>query len=99
MGALIERLISFLVIIMMIRSGVSFVQRIMSGGQQRPPFVRPDERSEARGAKPPAAESATMLQQDPVCGTYVSIETSLKRICNGKVVHFCSDACRDRYPV
>ncbi len=44
-----------------------------------------------------AHQSATMLQQDPVCGTYVAIDASLKRVVNGKVLHFCSDQCRDRY--
>ena len=41
----------------------------------------------------------TVLQQDPVCGTYVSTETSLKRIVNGNVLHFCSIECRDKYSV
>jgi YHS domain-containing protein len=44
-----------------------------------------------------AANQATMLQQDPVCGTYVAIDASLKKVVNGKVLHFCSDDCRDRY--
>jgi YHS domain-containing protein len=39
----------------------------------------------------------TVLQQDPVCGTYVSIDSSLKKIVDGKVLHFCSDNCRDLY--
>jgi len=53
---------------------------------------------------PPAAKpqydppSTTVLQQDPVCGTYISAGASLKRIVNGKVLHFCSEECRDKYP-
>lgn len=39
----------------------------------------------------------TVLQQDPVCGTYISAGSSLKRIVNGKVFHFCSETCRDKY--
>ena len=38
-----------------------------------------------------------MLQQDPVCGTYVAVDVSLKRVVNGKVIHFCSAECRDKY--
>jgi YHS domain-containing protein len=37
------------------------------------------------------------LKRDPVCGTYISTETSVKRTVNGQVVHFCSTACRDKY--
>ena len=44
-----------------------------------------------------AAPGATMLHQDPVCGTYVAADSSLKRIFDGKVLHFCSQECRDRY--
>jgi YHS domain-containing protein len=39
-----------------------------------------------------------MLQQDPVCGTYVAVDSSLKKIVGGRVIHFCSAECRDRYP-
>lgn len=38
-----------------------------------------------------------MLQQDPVCGTYVAIDTSLKKVVQGQVLHFCSAECRDKY--
>jgi len=37
------------------------------------------------------------LKKDPVCGTYVSAATSIKRTVNGSVVHFCSPECRDKY--
>ena len=43
--------------------------------------------------------SATELKKDPVCGTYVSVTTSLTRTINGSVVHFCSPECRDKYRV
>jgi len=38
-----------------------------------------------------------MLQCDPVCGTYVAVDSSLKKISNGKVFHFCSPECRERF--
>ncbi len=46
----------------------------------------------ARRPNPSAPQSAraTVLQQDPVCGTYVAVDNSLKRIVSGRVVHFCS---------
>ena len=37
------------------------------------------------------------LKRDPVCGTYVSTATSIKRTVEGRVVHFCSPACSEKY--
>jgi YHS domain-containing protein len=42
-------------------------------------------------------ELAGELRKDPVCGTFVSTATSLKKTVRGEVVHFCSSACRDKY--
>jgi YHS domain-containing protein len=55
---------------------------------------------------PPRASSAPSsgnlggeLKQDPVCGTYVSTKTSVKKTINGELVHFCSIDCRDKFKV
>jgi len=37
------------------------------------------------------------LKRDPVCGTYVSTATSVKRTIGGEVVHFCSVECSNKY--
>jgi YHS domain-containing protein len=37
------------------------------------------------------------LRKDPVCGTYVSADTSVTKRINGQTVHFCSPTCRDKY--
>jgi YHS domain-containing protein len=37
------------------------------------------------------------LKKDPVCGTYVSADTSVTKQINGQTVHFCSPGCRDKY--
>ena len=42
----------------------------------------------------PAAPSAVKMTQCPVCGTYVVPEKAIAGVSKGKVVHFCSDACR-----
>jgi YHS domain-containing protein len=96
MFAYLARLIVFLIVISVIRSVVGYVQRLWHGSQQPPPprFVPPRQQSPA---SPPG--TATVLQQDPVCGTYVAIDSSLKRIVGGRVIHFCSPECRDRYLV
>jgi YHS domain-containing protein len=91
MAVFIERLIQILILVSAIRFVIRFLQGIGGGtsAQARP------RGSHASGAQ--AASPATMLQQDPVCGTYVAIDASLKRVVNGKVLHFCSDDCRDKY--
>ena len=92
MFAFLARLILFLVAISVIRSVVSYVQRAFTG--VRPPSaVRGGASANASSGTP----STTMLQQDPVCGTYVAVDSSLKRVVHGKVIHFCSAECRDKY--
>jgi YHS domain-containing protein len=83
----LARLILFLIAISVIRAVISFVQRAVTG-------VRPP--TSVRGPQQ-AGTPATMLQQDPVCGTYVAVDSSLKRVVNGRVLHFCSAECRDKY--
>jgi YHS domain-containing protein len=88
--SLIERLVLMLIAVTVIRSLVRFFQGIAGRfGTHMSPRANHARQAEASGA--------TMLQQDPVCGTYVAIDASLKRVVHGKVVHFCSDKCRDRY--
>lgn len=77
-----------LFILWLVRSVVSFAQRFLAGAQPRTPVQRPHPQ-----------QAQTLLQQDPVCGTYVSVESSLKRLHDGRVIHFCSPECRDRYAV
>ena len=40
---------------------------------------------------------AIRLHRDPVCGTYVSPEISVKLERSGHITHFCSAHCRERY--
>jgi YHS domain-containing protein len=82
----LARLILFAIAISVIRSVVNFVQRAFSSSRTQPPVVRGS-----------SGTAATMLQQDPVCGTYVAVDSSLKRVVNGRVLHFCSAECRDKY--
>jgi YHS domain-containing protein len=84
----LARLILFVIAISVIRSVISFVQRAFTAGRTSPTVRGP-------GGAP--GNAATMLQQDPVCGTYVAVDSSLKRVVNGRVLHFCSAECRDKY--
>lgn len=58
----------------------------------------------SKAADPPQnqATSGPMggeLKQDPVCGTFVPITTSIRQTVNGEQVYFCSVACRDKFKV
>ena len=86
----LARVILFVIAISVVRSVVTRIQRAFTSGRT-PPAVRT-----ARTA-PSSQQPATMLRQDPVCGTYVAVDTSLKRVVNGTVLHFCSPECRDKY--
>jgi YHS domain-containing protein len=89
-------LILFTIAISVIRSVIAFVQRAFTGGRQPSKTVRgPAAGTSGQGT--PSGQGTTMLQQDPVCGTYVAVDSSLKRVVNGRVLHFCSPECRDKY--
>jgi YHS domain-containing protein len=93
MFAFLRLLLLFFIVIPMIRSVINAVVRAFRGTHAGP--SAPTQRT---GPEPAGQASAsTLLHQDPVCGTYVAAGSSLRKICNGKVFHFCSDECRDRY--
>ena len=37
------------------------------------------------------------LKRDPICGTYVSTATALRKTSGGETVYFCSTECRDKF--
>jgi YHS domain-containing protein len=63
------------------------------GAQDTGPRAMPREQAEG------SLQSAGELRKDPVCGTFVPVSTSLKRVVDGETVYFCSADCRDRYCV
>lgn len=47
---------------------------------------------------PPPSKITDVLVQDPVCGAYVSSKDALvAKDKDGKVVHFCSEKCRESF--
>jgi hypothetical protein len=48
--------------------------------------------------KPPAGPASGPLKRDPVCGTYIPVDNSVRKSVNGEVLYFCSPDCRDKYP-
>jgi len=51
--------------------------------------ARPDNR-------PPEQVDDEMIK-DPVCGTYFARHSGVALTASNKVLHFCSDECRDSY--
>ena len=78
-------------VISLLRGVIGTLAKIF-GSMVNPP---PERASTQRpGAVPMGGE----LKKDPVCGTYVSTSTSVKKtIAGGDVVHFCSATCRDKF--
>ena len=77
-----------IILISFIRSVVGILAKALGG------FLGP-----AASGRRPSSEPQKIgeLKRDPVCGTYVSTATSVKRTIAGEVVHFCSVECSDKY--
>ena len=56
------------------------------------------KKSTAAGTPPPSSGAGGPLKRDPVCGTYIPAENSVRKTVAGEVVYFCSPECRDKYP-
>ncbi len=57
-------------------------------------FLPPDTpQKHTPGAPTPDAE----MIRDPQCGTYFLKSKGIKGVINGKVMHFCSEECYDKY--
>lgn len=100
MFAFLERLFMLLMLVSLARTVVNIVIRAIRGGTGAPRvrFKASWKTNDAPSANSsPASDPDSLLHQDPVCGTYVASASSLKRIVNGQVVHFCSDKCRDEF--
>jgi YHS domain-containing protein len=97
------RLILFLIAISVLRAVIQAVVRAFQGNQppgssRRTTFSHTGPSQTSSGGSGSGEPSAsTLLHQDPVCGTYVAAASSLRKISGGKVYHFCSEECRDRF--
>ena len=78
------------VAISILRSVFAWVQKFFVSA------TRPTPRAESR-TPPQQPAASTVLEQDPVCGTYVTVDSSLRKIVNGTVYHFCSEKCKDGF--
>lgn len=59
------------------------------------------ERTMGRMEPPPGSQDSGprrgVMKRDPVCGTYVDVELSVKETFGGETLHFCSERCRDAH--
>jgi YHS domain-containing protein len=100
--------LAMLVFFAVVRSAISRVFRMLGGSMKADasrsnPFAeafrQASQQTTGHTPREPNLQSAGELQKDPVCGTFVPVTTSLKRIIAGEAVYFCSQACRDQYLV
>ncbi len=77
-----------IIVITLLRSIIGVVGKAVAG------LFEPDPNSGPGDAEP---RKAGELKRDPVCGTYVSTATSVKKTIDGRVVHFCSPGCSAKY--
>lgn len=78
-----------IIIITLLRSIIGVVGKAFTALFEPDPNARAGADSEPR--------KAGELKRDPVCGTYISTATSVKKTIDGQVVHFCSPECSARY--
>ena len=56
-------------------------------------FTSGRDRKSGRGASSAGEE----MVKDPVCGVYVPLSSSVRKIVDGRTVYFCSVKCKDSY--
>jgi YHS domain-containing protein len=82
------RFIVLIVLLAVVRSVIGTIMRTVSHVMK--PQAQP-------APEAPTSRVVGELKQDPVCGTFIPVATSIKKTVNGGVVHFCSTECRDKY--
>ena len=92
----VGRIFEILMVFALVRAVLGVVLRIFRG-MGRPVGTQPASPAQKTVADPDSPSAATLLHQDPVCGTYVAAGSSFNKICHGEVFHFCSEECRDKY--
>jgi YHS domain-containing protein len=94
MFRLIVILLASILLITVLRAIIGIIMRGFTEMVKSDPDTAASPRS-----KPPDVPVAGELRRDPVCGTFVSMSTSLKKTVHGETVYFCSADCRDKYHV
>jgi len=90
------RIFEILLVFALVRAVLGILLRIIRG-IGGPGNRQPAPRTQTTSADPDNPSAATLLHQDPVCGTYVAAGSSFRKISKGEVYHFCSEECRDKF--
>ena len=85
-------IISTIFIISLLRGVLGALAKMFGG------IVNPVPERATANPRPAAVPMGGELKKDPVCGTYVSTSTAVKKsAAKGEVVYFCSITCRDKF--
>ncbi len=90
MLAFLFRLARFVLLVVALRYLIAWLLSI-AHSRTSPSFPKPSP-SDVRD--PSVVVEA---RRDPVCGTFVSTELSVKALVGGREQHFCSNECRDKW--
>ncbi len=87
---LIAYLLISVVLISILRMVIGVVAKAVAGLFS--PLRSPGRSTAASGVR-----TGGELKRDPVCGTFIPVETAVKKTVGGELVYFCSEACRDKH--
>ncbi len=87
---ILARIVRFLFWLLVLTWSVQLLRRLFGSSSQ------PTAKGTA-SSLPPA--TAHRLVRDPVCGMHVDEALSIPMLEDGRLLHFCSIACRDAYVV
>ena len=87
---LIAYLLISVVLITVLRMVIGVVTKMTAGF-----FSAPKSSQPARTGS--GVHAGGELKRDPVCGTFVPIESAVSKTVGGEAVYFCSQACRDKH--
>jgi hypothetical protein len=73
-----------------------FTAILLSGIVSLLRLALPSSQTARRGRRSPPPGPLPLFR-DPNCGTFVSPEISIRVERAGRIEHFCSETCRDRY--
>lgn len=85
------RFLLLLVLFAFVRYAIAAVARAFRETMRQQPST-PD-------AQAPKGSLGGELKQDPVCGMFIPVASSVKKTVNGQLLHFCSSDCRDKFRV
>jgi len=91
MFRLLGYLILALIGITLLRMVIGVVAKLFASS------VSGDAGKQGGGRRRAQVPAGGVLQKDPVCGTFVPVDSSKKLTAGGETLYFCSDECMQKY--